>query len=79
MLVTAATAATATFAVLFQVVRLLLEHEAEVNAADAAEWTPLMHAVDRGHLQIAELLVRRTEYEYGILRTIVAVLLLTSP
>mgnify|MGYP002819241621 CR=1 FL=1 len=40
-------------------VRLLLDHGADVNAADINEWTPLMEAVQKGSKEIVQLLLDR--------------------
>ena len=40
------------------IVKLLLEHEADVNAKDRSGETALFKAMDAGHSQVVELLLR---------------------
>ena len=41
-----------------EVVRVLLEHSADVNVRDISKWTPLRHALDEGHVKVARVLIR---------------------
>jgi ankyrin repeat protein len=38
------------------VVEYLLEHDAEIDALDADDWTPVHHACSRGHLELLKLI-----------------------
>lgn len=41
------------------VVRLLLDHNANIEATHSSHWTPLMLAARRGHVNIVKLLLNR--------------------
>ncbi len=40
-------------------VRLLLEHKADLNAADKSGFTPILNAAEKGHLAIVEILAQQ--------------------
>jgi hypothetical protein len=44
---------------MFDIARLLLDHEADVNIRDSADWTPLHCASLLGHVEMAQLLLVR--------------------
>ena len=40
-----------------EIVKLLLDKEADVNVADKEEWTPLHVASENGHVEVVKLLL----------------------
>ena len=42
-----------------EVVKLLLEKEADINAADETGWTPLHGASANGHVEVVKLLLEK--------------------
>ena len=52
--------------VLFQIVQLLLEHDADINATDKYKQTPLDRCCSKGNTEIVKLLLRNPKIDLSM-------------